>query len=121
MSTINLTKQNFEKYLKANDIILLDFWASWCGPCKNFGPIFEKVSNKHPDIVFGKIDTEAEQELAAQFGIRSIPTVMAFRQSIAIFEQPGLLPEEALEDIIKQIRQLNMDEVRKQISEQEKQ
>lgn len=115
MATIAMTMDNLENTIENNDIVLIDFWADWCGPCKMFGPIFENLSNKHVDIVFAKVDTEAEQALAAQFGIQSIPTVAAFRENILVFAQPGALPAEALEELIKQLRALDMDDVRAQI------
>lgn len=115
MATIAMTMDNLESTIKNNDIVLIDFWADWCGPCKMFGPIFENLSDKHVDIVFAKVDTEVEQALAAQFGIQSIPTVAAFRDNILVFAQPGALPAEALEELIKQLRALDMDDVRAQI------
>ncbi len=118
MATVNLTKDTFEETIVNNDIVLVDFWADWCGPCKMFAPTYEKVSENHEGVVFAKVDTEAEQELAAYFQIRSIPTLMIFRDQIGIFSQPGALPEAALEDLIKQTQDLDMDEVRKEIEEQ---
>ncbi len=118
MATVNLTKDNFEQTVVDNDIVIVDFWADWCGPCKMFAPTFEKVSEQHEDIVFAKVDTEAEQELAGYFQIRSIPTLMIFRDQIGIFSQPGALPENALVDLIEQTKKLDMDEVRKEIEEQ---
>ena len=117
MSTIEITNQNFQETLEKNEIVLLDFWASWCGPCKMFGPIFEKVATQFPDIKFGKVNTEVEQELSASFQIRSIPTLMAFRQNILLFSQPGVLPEEALKDLISQIKALDMNKVKEEIAE----
>lgn len=121
MATVNLSLNEFEQTLENNNIVLMDFWAEWCGPCKLFGPIFEKVSEKHPDIKFAKINTEVEQDLAAAFGINSIPTLAIFRDKILIFKQPGLLQEKVLEDLISQVRKLDMDDVRKKIAEHEAQ
>ncbi|MBD3610391.1 MAG: thioredoxin [Gammaproteobacteria bacterium] len=121
MAAIDLTKENFEETINNNDIVLLDFWAEWCGPCKSFKPVFEAAAEKYPDIVFAKIDTEAEQELAAMFQIRSIPTLMAFREKVVIFSQPGALQASQLEQLIEQIKDLDMDQVRKEIEEQQNQ
>ena len=115
MATVNLTKDDFEQTIVDNDLVLVDFWAEWCGPCKMFGPVFEKVSESHPDAVFAKVDTEDQQELAAYFNIRSIPTLMIFRDQIGIFSQPGALPEDALRDLIDQAKGLDMDEIRREI------
>ena len=117
MATVNLTKDSFEKTVLDSGIVLVDFWATWCGPCRAFAPIYEQISEKHEDITFGKVDTEAERELAAYFEIRSIPTLMIFRDQIPVFSQPGMLPANVLEDLIGKVRDLDMDDVRKQIDE----
>lgn len=121
MATLELTLENFEETVVNNDIVVIDFWASWCGPCKAFAPTFEAASEKHEDIVFAKVDTEAQQQLAAMFGIRSIPTLMVFREKIGIFQQAGALPAAAFEDLIGQIRGVDMDDVRKKVAEQQAQ
>ncbi|HEX6233369.1 MAG TPA: thioredoxin [Jiangellaceae bacterium] len=120
MATVELTKDNFNEITSADGIMLVDFWAAWCGPCRMFAPIFERSSEKHDDIVFGKVDTEAERELAGAFQITSIPTLLAIRDRVVLYAQPGALPEAALEDLIKQIRAVDMDEVRKQIAAEAK-
>ncbi|HHH46562.1 MAG TPA: thioredoxin [Thiotrichales bacterium] len=119
MATIELTEENFESTINDNDIVFIDFWADWCGPCKSFAPIYEAVSEKHPDIVFGKVDTEAQQNLAAQFQIRSIPTLMIFRDKVLLFAQPGMLGEAQMEDLIQQVRDLDMAKVHEEIARQQ--
>jgi thioredoxin 1 len=118
MATTNLTAETFSESVGREGITLVDWWAAWCGPCRMFGPVFEKASEAHPDIVFGKVDTEAEPALSAAARIMSIPTLMAFRDGVLVFSQPGALPEKSLEEVINAVRELDMDDVRRQIAEQ---
>ena len=117
MATLELTKENFESTVSGDGIVLVDFWAAWCGPCRMFAPVFEEASDKHADIVFGKLDTEDQQQLAAAANLRSIPTLMAFRDGILVFAQAGALPAPSLEQLIGAVRDLDMDDVRRQIAE----
>ncbi|WP_306211333.1 thioredoxin [Actinoplanes sp. RD1] len=117
MATTALTTENFDEVTGKEGIVLVDFWAGWCGPCLRFAPTYERSSEKHPDITFGKVDTEDQQELAAKFGISSIPTIMAVRDGVLVFSQPGALPESALESLIDQVEKLDMDEVRAKLAE----
>lgn len=119
MASVELTAENFDSTIMGNDIVVVDFWAEWCGPCKLFAPTFEAISAKHPEIVFGKVDTEVEQSLAAAAGIQSIPTLMIFRDSILLFSQPGALPPSALEDLVGQVKALDMTEVHAEIAKQQ--
>ncbi|MGD8312215.1 MAG: thioredoxin, partial [Gammaproteobacteria bacterium] len=118
MATVELTRDNFESIVAENDIVLVDFWASWCGPCQQFAPVFESMSEQHPDKVFAKVNTEEQGELAGHFGIRSIPTLMVFREQIIVFSQPGALPPAALTTVIEKVGELDMEEVRRQIAAQ---
>ena len=117
MSTVTLTESTFEETIQDNDIVLVDWWASWCGPCRMFAPVFEEAAGRHDDIVFGKVDTEAEQRLAAAAGIMSIPTLMVFREQVLVFSQPGALPGHVLEDLIAKVRDLDMDAVHRSVAE----
>ena len=119
MAAIELNIDNFNSAIDDNDIVIVDFLATWCGPCKQFAPVFEAASELHPDIVFGKVNTEEQQELSAQFQIRSIPTLMIFREQIGVFMQPGALPPTALEEIIGKVRELDMDHVRAEVAKQQ--
>lgn len=119
MATVELTKDNFDQVVNGNDMILVDFWAPWCGPCKGFAPVFEAASEKHTDIVFGKVNTDQEQELSASFNIRSIPTLMLFREKVILFAQAGALPGSALEQVIAKGKELDMAEVHKELAERE--
>ena len=121
MSTIELTTENFSETVNSDKIVLVDFWATWCGPCRQFGPIFESVSEKHPDIIFGKVDTDAQQELAASAQISSIPTLMIFREGVLIFRNSGAIPGAAIDDLVSQAQALNMEEVHAEVAKQEAQ
>jgi thioredoxin 1 len=117
MATLELTEQSFAETVGGNGIVLVDFWASWCGPCRNFAPVYENVSESNPDIVFAKVDTEAEQGLAGYFQITSIPTLMAIRDGVVLYSQPGALPQAALENLVQAVRDVDMDDVRNKIAE----
>ena len=116
MATIDLTKDNFEKTVTDNTMVIIDFWAPWCGPCKGFAPVYEKASEAHPDVVFAKVNTDEQQELAGSFGIRSIPTLMVFREKVILFQQPGAMPGNALEQMITQAKTLDMAKVHQEIA-----
>jgi thioredoxin 1 len=118
MNTIELTAENFEQHVAAQGIVFVDWWASWCGPCRAFAPIFEAAAKKHPDITWGKVDTDAEQQLSGGFGIRAIPTLMVFRDGILVFEKPGMVPASALERLIEEVKKLDMQDVRNKIASQ---
>ncbi|MBT05030.1 MAG: thiol reductase thioredoxin [Euryarchaeota archaeon] len=115
MATLEITEPIFAETIEKNELVILDFWAEWCGPCRAYGPVYEKVSEEFPDVIFGKIDTEAQPELGRLFNIRSIPTTIAFKQEIGVFMQPGALPENALRDLVNMLKELNMDEVREEM------
>jgi thioredoxin 1 len=119
-ATVEVNAKNFKEVVERDGIVLIDWWAPWCGPCRVFGPTYEKVADKHPDITFGKVNTEDQQDLAGAFDIRSIPTLMILRDKVLLFSQPGALPEAGLEDLIRQVRALDMEKVRAEIAEQEK-
>lgn len=119
MATVELTGENFESVVGDAGMVLVDFWASWCGPCRMFGPIFERASEQHPDAVFGKVDTDAQTDLAQTFGISSIPTLMVIRDQVVLYAQPGALPEQALEELITKAKELDMDEVRASIAQEQ--
>jgi thioredoxin len=121
VATVELTKENFEKTVNDNPMVIVDFWAPWCGPCRGFAPVYEKASEMHGDVVFAKVNTDEQQELAGAFGIRSIPTLMVFREKVILFQQPGALPGQALEQVISQAKTLDMAKVHAEMKEQDKQ
>jgi thioredoxin 1 len=119
MAVVELTKENFEQVITSNPTVIVDYWAPWCGPCRGFAPVFEQVSGEHPDVVFAKVNTDEEQEIAAHFQIRSIPTLMVFRDQVIVFSQPGALAKGPFQQVVQKAKELDMDEVRKQIAQQE--
>ena len=119
MATLEMQNSSFTEIVEGNNLVIIDFWAEWCGPCRAYAPVFERVSEEFPDVVFAKVDTEVEQALAGSFGIRSIPTTIAFKEGIGVFMQPGALPEDALRDLIGKLQELDMDEVRAELEEKE--
>jgi len=121
MAVVELTKDNFEQVITSNSTVIVDYWAPWCGPCRGFAPVFERVAQANQDVVFAKVNTDDEQEIAQHFQIRSIPTLMVFRDQIIVFSQPGALPQNALEQVVAKAKTLDMEEVRKQIAKQESQ